>query len=85
MGRSIRMSHEEGVEPFAYLFNSLARLAADRTAKILFDGKIIDIERQTKDGFNIGSIIFQGIEDFCGKFEVVFQNENIVLTVMGKP
>lgn len=78
IGRSIRRSREQGSDPFTYLFEQLQISDAKRAAKILFDGKIVDIERQTRNGFNYGTIHLEGIEGVKGRFEIEFQNENIV-------
>lgn len=43
----------------------------------LFQGKIVDVIRTTKNGFNYGTIKLSGLENDKGsEFEVDFQNEN---------
>ncbi|MEG2018601.1 MAG: DUF917 family protein, partial [Clostridium sp.] len=47
----------------------------------LFKGKIVDIRRETKSGFNYGEVIFEGIGECKGsKCSVTFQNENMCAT-----
>ena len=51
----------------------------------LFKGKIVDVLREVKNGFNIGHVILEGIGEYKGqKAEVEFQNENLLATVNGK-
>lgn len=52
----------------------------------LFDGKIIDVERNTMGGFNRGCVTLDGLEQFTGEeVQVFFQNENLVAQKNGKP
>lgn len=49
----------------------------------LFDGKIIDVERNTMGGFNRGCVTLDGLEQFTGEeVQVFFQNENLVAQKM---
>lgn len=51
----------------------------------LFDGKITDIERTTRDGFNFGKMIIDGLGEFEEQSMTIdFQNENLVATKNGK-
>lgn len=52
----------------------------------LFSGKIIDVERQTRSGFNYGKVIIEGLDTHKHKtMEVYFQNENLVALCDGIP
>lgn len=45
----------------------------------LFDGKIVDISRETRDGFNYGEMTIQGLNDYKDQQMVIeFQNENLI-------
>ena len=51
----------------------------------LFKGKIADVLRETRAGFNFGKVVLEGIgEDKGGHAEVDFQNENLCATVNGE-
>jgi hypothetical protein len=51
----------------------------------LFKGKISDVLRETKDGFNFGKVILEGIDSDRGKqATVTFQNENLIAEVDGQ-
>ena len=51
----------------------------------LFKGKIVDVLRETRGGFNFGKVVLEGIAD-CrgGSAWVEFQNENLTATVNGE-
>ena len=56
-----------------------------RHAFILFDGKIIDLNRSIQDGFAKGKVILEGINNHAGhSMEVEFQNENLRASCNGK-
>jgi len=47
----------------------------------LFIGKIVDIERTVRDGFNFGEAKLEGLEDYSDdKMSVHLQNENLLAT-----
>jgi Uncharacterized conserved protein len=51
----------------------------------LFKGKIADVLRETRDGFNFGKVILEGIGECKGQRACVeFQNENLTVSVEGK-
>lgn len=51
----------------------------------LFKGKIADVLRETRSGFNFGKVVLEGIGEFKGHEAFVeFQNENLTATVDGK-
>lgn len=51
----------------------------------LFKGKIADVLREVKGGFNFGRVVLEGISEYKGKSaDVTFQNENLVATVDGE-
>ncbi|NLJ33579.1 MAG: DUF917 domain-containing protein [Firmicutes bacterium] len=52
----------------------------------LFKGKIADVLRETRAGFNFGKIVLEGIGPYRGQEAwVEFQNENLIASVEGKP
>lgn len=51
----------------------------------LFKGKIADVLRETRGGFNFGKVVLEGIMEYKGKTaNVEFQNENLTASVDGK-
>ncbi|MBS0421748.1 MAG: DUF917 domain-containing protein [Proteobacteria bacterium] len=82
IGRGIRISRESGHDPFAALFAALRTSRQFSSAGVLFDGKIVDLHRETRDGFSMGRATIQA---FGGnsRLEVEFKNENLVARVDG--
>ncbi|RMF07998.1 MAG: DUF917 domain-containing protein [Alphaproteobacteria bacterium] len=78
IGRIIRTARAERKRPEVALCDHVSRLPVPRTVKVLFDGKIVDVRRETKGGFNVGSVSLDGIADWQGVFKVEFQNENLI-------
>lgn len=51
----------------------------------LFKGKIADVLRETRAGFNYGKVVLEGIGEYKGRNAYVeFQNENLSATVDGE-
>ncbi|EJL33466.1 DUF917 domain-containing protein [Novosphingobium sp. AP12] len=77
VGAAIREARAHGADPFAAMFEALRRTGLYREAGVLFDGKIIDIDRETRNGFSVGRIIFESF-DGASRMEMDFQNENLI-------
>lgn len=82
IGRSIRVAREEGRDPFGALFEALRASWQFGLAGVLFDGKIVDVQRETRNGFSVGRAL---IDEFGGgrRLEVEFKNENLVARLDG--
>lgn len=83
IGRSIGTG-ATGRDPFASLFETLARCRPVRDHAIVFDGKVVDVQRQTKGGFNVGVVTLRSLKGSGNEFEIQFQNENTVARRDGK-
>jgi uncharacterized protein len=77
IGQSIRYAREAGRDPFEALFGALRASRQFGQAGVLFDGKIVDLLRETRNGFSVGRVV---IDSFGGgqRLEVEFKNENLV-------
>jgi hypothetical protein len=77
IGAAIREARRAGTDPFAALFEAMRRSALYAQAGVLFDGKIVDIERETRAGFSVGRVV---LESFGGgeSMDILFQNENLI-------
>ena len=53
-------------------------VAALGNGRVLFRGKIVDVERRTVTGFARGRLRIAGFGAGAGAMEIVFQNENLV-------
>lgn len=74
IGRAIGGARREQSDPFEALFGYLRTTEYYRHCRLLFDGKIVDLKRETLKGWATGHAI---IEDFAGRerLTVTFRNE----------
>lgn len=50
--------------------------------RVLFRGKIVDVERRTTQGFARGTVTFDGVDEFSNRrCSIEFQNENLICIV----
>lgn len=71
MGQAVLSARSSGADPV----EAVATLGHGR---VLFRGKISDIERRTVKGFARGHMTLTGFGSSAGKMEIVFQNENLI-------
>lgn len=83
VGRAIREARAGGGDPFKALGVALEATGLYPHCFTLFDGKIVDLERETRDGFSVGRVIIDGFGG-GGRMEIEFQNENLVATRDGE-
>ncbi|AUN32655.1 DUF917 domain-containing protein [Niveispirillum cyanobacteriorum] len=77
IGAAIRTARTERRDPFEALATALRATGLYPHCLTLFDGKITDLERETRGGFSIGKVVIDGFGG-DGQMEVLFQNENLV-------
>ncbi len=77
IGRIIRTSRLKKLDPFQELTAFLATTHYTVARKI-FEGKIIDVDRQTSEGFTVGDVSVQGADGRSDICKVTFQNENLI-------
>ena len=77
VGRAVREAGETDGDPFQALYTALGDTALYPFAGALFDGKIVDLERETEGGFSVGRVV---VEAFGGERQMIvtFQNENLI-------
>ncbi|MGH8879743.1 MAG: DUF917 domain-containing protein [Stackebrandtia sp.] len=83
VGRVIREAREHNRDPIAALATALGTTQYEHL-RVLFRGKISDVERRTEAGFargNASAVSFDGEH----RLELTFQNENLVALVDGEP
>jgi DUF917 family protein len=83
IGRCLREARAAHRDPFAALIDLLATTHY-RFGKVLFRGKIGDVQRATRQGFAIGQALIRGLDDWVGELEIVFQNENLIARQNGR-
>jgi DUF917 family protein len=75
IGRTIQSARRGKTDPFAALQRYFAGTSPARCARVIFDGKIVDILRETKSGFAKGRVTLAGLDDASETMTVNFQNE----------
>ena len=72
LGDAVKMARKRSEDP-------VQAILATCPGKVLFSGKIVDLERQTTAGFARGSVAIDGLADYRGeRMEIEFQNENLI-------
>ena len=75
LGNTVEQARVNGTDP-------LEAILATCPGRILFSGKVIDIERRTTAGFARGSVTIDGLDSFEDRRMVIdFQNENLIARV----
>jgi len=83
IGAAIRTARAERADPFKALAAALRATGLYPHCLTLFDGKIVDLERETRGGFSIGKVTIDGFGGE-GRMEVLFQNENLQASEGGR-
>ena len=76
IGRAIREAREAHRDPFEALLALLPQTPYSFGA-ILFRGKIVDLQRETRNGFALGRTAIASL-DGASRMELQFQNENLI-------
>jgi uncharacterized protein len=83
IGATIREARAAGRDVFEALLSFFH--ARGRHAHQIFEGKIVDLLRETRQGFSIGRVVMQGIGASKGELKIVFQNEFLLAEHDGRP
>ena len=72
LGDAVQEARDSGHDPLAAILDACP-------GKILFSGKVTDLERRTTAGFARGTLVLEGLDDYSGEGMVIeFQNENLI-------
>lgn len=82
IGRAIRQAREAHISPVDALLDHLRTTDYYQHCKVLFDGKVADLRRETSRGFTIGSVTISDSDG--GQLVVQFQNENLAARRNGR-
>lgn len=83
IGRGIREAREQHKDPFAELI-SLLRKTPYQYGTLIFEGKLVDVWRETTQGFARGRAVIAETGTNAEKLEIIFQNENLVARANGE-
>ncbi|WGW11511.1 DUF917 domain-containing protein [Saxibacter everestensis] len=82
VGRAIRRARETHVVPTDELARTLSSTLYSNL-RVLFEGKVVDVERRTTEGFAKGQATVQSAPG-QPELKITFQNENLVAVLGGK-
>ena len=72
LGNAVITARARGEDPLEAILGTCP-------GKILFNGKIADVDRRTTAGFARGSLSIEGLADYAGeRLAIEFQNENLI-------
>ncbi len=78
LGLAVERARDAGDDPIAAILETCP-------GRVLFTGKVVDVDRRTTAGFARGTLTIDGIDAWNGRQLVVdFQNENLVARVDGE-
>ncbi len=83
IGQAIRSGHDKG-DPIDALLTYLRTTDYYNHCKVLFDGKISDLRRETTKGFAMGHCEISNMEDAGDRLHIQFQNENLLAQQNGQ-
>jgi hypothetical protein len=82
VGRAIRRGRETHVDPIDELATTLSATIYSHV-RVLFAGKVVDVDRRTTEGFAKGQATIQG-DPGVADLTIRFQNENLVAVQDGR-
>ncbi|MBX5477159.1 MAG: DUF917 domain-containing protein [Clostridia bacterium] len=78
IGRAVLEARSRGRHPVDAVLEATSRSIYGHGVR-LFEGKVVDVERRTREGFAVGRAFLQGLgRDQGSALEIRFQNENLV-------
>lgn len=83
IGRELRLAKAQHRNPFDALL-ALLPTTHYSYGRIIFAGKIADMQRETREGFSMGRARIEGLGEWAGVMEIDIQNENLIARVNGQ-
>ena len=83
IGRIIREARQSHRDAFAALI-AFFPTTHYRHARMIFRGKVTDVDRRTERGFALAHVRIEGLEEWAGTMELEVQNENLAARVGGR-
>ncbi|BCP54446.1 hypothetical protein K32_30630 [Kaistia sp. 32K] len=82
IGRCLREAKANHLNPLDALL-ALMPQTLYHHARVIFSGKLADVQRETRNGFSIGRCRIDGLAPWVGSMRIEIQNENLIATVDG--
>jgi DUF917 family protein len=83
IGRAIREGRHAG-DPVDAILRFLRTTEYFKHCGVLFDGKVVDLLRETTRGFSVGKCVLEALDGSGKTMEVTFQNEHLVARSDGR-
>ena len=83
IGRQVREAKERNRDPVAAILDLLPETHY-RTGRVIFEGKVIDVQRRFRGGFSMGEVAIEGHGSTGTVMSIMIQNENLVARVAGE-
>jgi uncharacterized protein len=84
IGKCIRTAREGDADVFSSLLKFLNESRKGGISRLLFDGKIVDVTHETRDGWHWGRVTLATLNDSSDVFTVDIQNEFTVARLNGR-
>lgn len=81
LGRALRTARESGRDPFDALLGALRATEYYRHAHLIFEGKVVDVDRRVTGRWSLGQVRIAGPQ---GVLEIAIQNELLVARRNGR-
>jgi DUF917 family protein len=79
LGRAVRLARGKSSDPFGALLEYLRSTEYYKLCRVIFEGKTVDLLRETTAGWALGKVIIEGTGSCLGRrLSVQFQNEHLV-------
>jgi len=79
LGRTIREARRSSADPFSAVLDYLRQTPYYQHCRVLFEGKSVDLLRETKSGWALGRVVLEGTGPCLERrLEVQFQNEHLI-------
>ena len=78
LGDAVQHARDTGTDPLEAILSTCP-------GRILFTGKVVDLDRRTTAGFARGAVSIDGLDAFNGsRMDIDFQNENLIARLDGE-
>ena len=78
LGDAVQHARDTGTDPLEAILSTCP-------GRILFTGKVVDLDRRTTAGFARGAVAIDGLDAFSGgRMDIDFQNENLIARLDGE-